>query len=157
MNVQRAEFIAVKGRPHGGWLARVALGICFVYLGLNKALSPTDFLKAVHQYDSLKNTLYLTWIAALLPWFEVFCGVALLVGFWIRGAAFGTFGMLLFFSAMVLQRALQIRGATGVGFCEIRFDCGCGNGEVLVCLKLMENAVLIFLAGMLSLRRFAVF
>jgi uncharacterized membrane protein YphA (DoxX/SURF4 family) len=157
MNFQPAESIAVIGRSNVGWLARVALGICFVYLGLNKALSPTDFLKAVHQYDGLDNTLYLTWIAAVLPWFEVFCGVALLVGFWIRGSAFVTFGMLLVFSAMVLHRALQIRGATGVGFCEIRFDCGCGNGEVLVCLKLMENSVLMFLAGMLSLRRFAVF
>lgn len=135
------------------WVARLALGVCFVYLGLNKAANPTDFLKAVHQYGWVDRSLYLTWIAALLPWLEVFCGVLLLAGFWVRGAAFAVFGMLVFFSGIILQRALGIHETTGLAFCEIRFDCGCGNGEVLVCRKLLENSVLVLLSGMLSIRR----
>ena len=136
-----------------GWLARLVLGICFVYLGLNKALNPTDFLKAVHQYGWVDQTLFLTWIAALLPWLEVFCGLLLLVGFWVRGAAFVVFGMLVFFSGIILHRALRIHETTGIDFCEIRFDCGCGNGAVLVCRKLVENALLTALSLALVLSR----
>jgi uncharacterized membrane protein YphA (DoxX/SURF4 family) len=129
------------------------LGICFVYLGLNKAWNPTDFLKAVHQYGWVDQTLFLTWIAALLPWLEVFCGLLLLVGFWLRGAAFVVFGMLVFFSGIILHRALRIHETTGIDFCEIRFDCGCGNGAVLVCRKLVENALLTALSLALVLSR----
>lgn len=136
-----------------GWVARWVLGICFVYLGLNKALNPTDFLKAVHQYGWVDQTLFLTWIAALLPWLEVFCGLLLLVGFWVRGAAFVVFGMLVFFSGIILHRALRIHETTGIDFCEIRFDCGCGNGAVLVCRKLVENALLTALSLALVLSR----
>jgi uncharacterized membrane protein YphA (DoxX/SURF4 family) len=140
-------------RSMTGWVARWVLGICFVYLGLNKAWNPTDFLKAVHQYGWVDQTLFLTWIAALLPWLEVFCGLLLLVGFWVRGAAFVVFGMLVFFSGIILHRALRIHETTGVDFCEIRFDCGCGNGAVLVCRKLVENALLTALSLALVLSR----
>lgn len=136
-----------------GWVARWVLGICFVYLGLNKAWNPTDFLKAVHQYGWVDRTLYLTWIAALLPWLEVFCGLLLLAGFWVRGAAFAVLGMLVFFSGIILHRALRIHETTGIDFCEIRFDCGCGNGAVLVCRKLVENALLTALSLALVLSR----
>jgi uncharacterized membrane protein YphA (DoxX/SURF4 family) len=136
-----------------GWVARWVLGICFVYLGLNKAWNPTDFLKAVHQYGWVDQTLFLTWIAAMLPWLEVFCGLLLLVGFWVRGAAFVVFGMLVFFSGIILHRALRIHETTGIDFCEIRFDCGCGNGAVLVCRKLVENALLTALSLALVLSR----
>jgi uncharacterized membrane protein YphA (DoxX/SURF4 family) len=140
-------------RSMTGWVARWVLGICFVYLGLNKAWNPTDFLKAVHQYGWVDQTLFLTWIAALLPWLEVFCGLLLLVGFWLRGAAFVVFGMLVFFSGIILHRALRIHETTGIDFCEIRFDCGCGNGAVLVCRKLVENALLTALSLALVLSR----
>ena len=135
------------------WLARLALGICFVHLGLNKALNPADFLKAVHQYGWVDQTQHLTWIAALLPWFEVFCGLLLVAGFWVRGTAFAAFGMLVFFSGIILHRALRIHETTGIDFFEIRFDCGCGNGAVFVALKLVENAVLTALALVLVLSR----
>ena len=142
MNSVLANPLTMNCRSMTGWLARLVLGICFVYLGLNKALNPTDFLKAVHQYGWVDRTLYLTWIAALLPWLEVFCGLLLLAGFWVRGAAFAVFGMLVFFSGIVLHRALRIQETTGIDFSEIRFDCGCGNGAVLVGRKLVENTVL---------------
>lgn len=135
------------------WLARLALGICFVHLGLNKALNPTDFLKAVHQYGWVDQTQHLTWIAALLPWFEVFCGLLLVAGVWVRGTAFAVFGMLVFFSGIILHRALRIHETTGIDFFEIRFDCGCGNGAVFVGLKLVENAVLTGLSLVLVLSR----
>lgn len=155
MNSVLANPLTMNCRSMTGCVARLVLGICFVYLGLNKALNPTDFLKAVHQYGWVDRTLYLTWIAALLPWLEVFCGLLLLAGFRVRGAAFAVFGMLVFFSGIILHRALRIHETTGIDFCEIRFDCGCGNGAVLVCRKLLENSALVLMSGMLSFRRSA--
>lgn len=141
------------GRRVTGWAPRCVLGVCFVYLGLNKALNPGDFLKAVHEYGFVEQSLHLTWIAALLPWFEVFCGVLLLMGIWVRGTAFSVLGMLLFFSALVLHRALRLHETSGIPFWEIRFDCGCGNGPVLVGRKLVENTVLAAMSLALVLSR----
>ena len=148
------------GLPNGSprsvirWVVRLILGLCFVSLGLNKAWHPADFLKAIHQYGWLEGSVSLTWITAWLPWFEVFCGLLLLVRIWARGSALVVFGMLLVFSAMILHRALRIQETSGIAFSQIRFDCGCGTGEVLVWRKLLENAVLAVLAATVFLRRF---
>jgi hypothetical protein len=44
----------------------------------------------------------------------------------------------------VCQTADQI-----VVYCAVKFDCGCGLGEVWICSKLAENCALIFLSGWL--------
>jgi hypothetical protein len=31
-------------------------------------------------------------------------------------------------------------------FCLVKFDCGCGAGEVFICNKLLENCLLVFVA-----------
>jgi hypothetical protein len=78
-----------------------------------------------------------------LPWFEVVCGLLLLGGIGVRGSALMLLVMLVPFSLIVLQRALAIQTAQAIPFCAIRFDCGCGAGEVIVCHKLLENAFFI--------------
>ena len=126
-----------------GWMARLALGVVFLRMGLEKAQHPDEFLKLLHAYGTLERLISLTWIAALLPWFEATCGVLLLLGWRVRGTLLLVAGMLGVFSLLVLHRALETRGATGLPLCAIRFDCGCGNGEVAVCRKLLENALLL--------------
>jgi hypothetical protein len=37
----------------------------------------------------------------------------------------------------------------GVSFCAVKFDCGCGAGEVFICHKLVENTVLLLMAAWL--------
>ena len=37
---------------------------------------------------------------------------------------------------------MALQAATGTPFCAIRFDCGCGTGEVVICPKLVENTLL---------------
>jgi hypothetical protein len=95
------------------------------------------------------GSFWLNLIAATLPWFEVFCGLLLLGGIAVRGSAFVLLLMLTPFTWIVLQRALAIHAADAIPFCTIRFDCGCGTGEVLICYKLVENALLIALCGVL--------
>jgi uncharacterized membrane protein YphA (DoxX/SURF4 family) len=127
------------------WLAGV-----FVFMGLHKALPhPEAFLKLVGQYELTTNPFLLNAIGAALPWFEVLCGLLLLAGVAVRGTALNIVVMLVPFTLMVLKRALVLAAASGKPFCAVKFDCGCGAGEVFICHKLVENTVLLLLAAWL--------
>ncbi|HYG35607.1 MAG TPA: MauE/DoxX family redox-associated membrane protein [Clostridia bacterium] len=137
------------GCDFAGVLARWLLGGVFISMGLSKALHPEAFLKLVRQYEMVSQPFLLNSIAATLPWFEVFCGLLLLCGVAVRGSALMLLAMLLPFTGVVLKRALEIAGSQNLPFCAVRFDCGCGNGEVIICHKLAENSFLILLACLL--------
>ena len=128
---------------------RILMGALFIYMGLSKALHPVAFLKLVRQYEMVSSPLLLNLIAAVLPWFEVFCGAVLVLGVATRGAALLTLGMLAPFTGLVARRALALQAAGGLPFCAVRFDCGCGAGEVYICHKLAENTLLMALAAAL--------
>jgi len=127
-------------------LARWVLGGLFIYMGLKKAMHPADFFNLVRQYDIVTSSFLLNSIAATLPWFETFCGLLLVAGIAVRGTAVMLLVMLIPFSLLVLKRALGIAAATSQPFCMVKFDCGCGMGEVFICHKLWENSILILLA-----------
>lgn len=142
----------IKNRP---WLdsiavlGRWALGVLFLYMGLKKALHPADFLNLVRQYDMVTQPWLLNSIAAALPWFEAFCGLLLLAGIAVRGAALMLLVMLIPFTLVVLRRALVLAATGHLPFCLVKFDCGCGMGEVFICNKLIENGLLILLSSWL--------
>ena len=140
---------------HGfvGVFARWILGMVFVYMGLHKAFHPVDFLKIVREYNMVESHVALNFIAAALPWFEVLCGVLLLGGIAVRGSALILIAMLIPFTLSVLTRAMSIHTANAIPFCAVRFDCGCGAGEVIICHKLLENAFLILLSALLLIGR----
>ena len=50
-------------------------------------MQPQEFLELIHEYNVVTNHVVLNSIASLLPWFEVFCGLLLLTGVAVRGAA----------------------------------------------------------------------
>jgi uncharacterized membrane protein YphA (DoxX/SURF4 family) len=129
-----------------GLLARWLLGGSFVYLGLAKALHPVDFLKLVRQYDLTQSAPVLDSIAALLPWFEVGCGLLLVAGVAVRGAALVSLLLLIPFTVVVWRRALALKAVLAIPLCAVKFDCGCGHGEEFFCRKLTENLVWIGLA-----------
>jgi len=127
------------------WLAGV-----FIVMGLHKALPhPQVFLGLVRQYHLVTSPILLNSIGAALPWFEVFCGVLLLAGVAVRGAALNSVVMLVPFTLVVLKEALRLAVAKGIPFCAVKFDCGCGAGEVFICHKLVENTVLLLLSAWL--------
>ena len=128
---------------------RWLLGLTFVYMGLNKALHPDLFLKLVRQYDLTSDPCFLNAIAAGLPWFEVFCGLLLLAGVAVRGAALMLLLMLMAFTPLVLHRALTLAAANAQHLCLVKFDCGCGAGEVFACNKLVENCLLMLVSAWL--------
>jgi uncharacterized membrane protein YphA (DoxX/SURF4 family) len=127
-------------------LARWLVGGFMIYMGLVKALDPVGFLKLVREYDLVQTPLLLNSIAAIVPWFETFCGLLLLAGVAVRGAALLLLAMLVPFTIIVLKRALALHAASTIAFCAVKFDCGCGMGEVYICHKLVENGLLILLS-----------
>jgi uncharacterized membrane protein YphA (DoxX/SURF4 family) len=127
-------------------LARWLLGALFIYMGTSKALHPEQFLKLLRQYEIAQTPLILNSVAAALPWFEAFCGLLLLAGIAVRGSALVVLAMLVPFTLLVLKRALAIHTAQAIPLCAVRFDCGCGSGEVWICGKLAENCLLICLS-----------
>jgi uncharacterized membrane protein YphA (DoxX/SURF4 family) len=129
-----------------GVASRWILALVFLYMGWTKAIHPEAFLKLVRQYDLTTNSLLLNSIAAALPWFEIFCGLLLLSGVAVRGSAVLLLLMLVPFTLLVFKRAWAISDLQHIAFCAVRFDCGCGTGEVLICRKLVENTLLIALA-----------
>ena len=96
--------------------------------------------------------MLLNLIGSTLPWFEAFCGLLLVLGVAVRGVALTLVLMLIPFTILVLKRALEIHGSSLIPFCAIRFDCGCGAGEVFICRKLTENALLVLLSVVLTCR-----
>jgi uncharacterized membrane protein YphA (DoxX/SURF4 family) len=144
---------------YAGVLSRWILGGLFIYMGLSKAMHPEAFLKLVRQYQLTDSPFLLNSIAAGLPWFEVFCGMLLLAGIAVRGTALMLLLMLVPFTFVVFKRALAIADLQHIALCAVRFDCGCGSGEVLICRKLVENGILMLLSCWLLSgrgRRFAV-
>ncbi len=98
------------------WTTRLAIGAVLVLAGIEKVLRPYEFLHAVYGYGILTELQGL-WVAAILPWFEMAVGVALLTGMapfpaWaVSSAMFATFAGALAWSTL--------RGVSG--------SCGCGG------------------------------
>lgn len=129
-------------------IARVLVGGWFIYLAINKLMDPIEFLKQVHEYGLVPDSMpiALNTIAIVLPFLEIACGLALITGSAIRGSAATIALMLVAFYPPLIIRALSIYHETGGAFCDVRFDCGCGTGEVFICSKLAENTVLLGLS-----------
>lgn len=145
----------------GGWLARLdatglpllaarlLVGGAFVVLALAKIRQPPgEFLKLIEQYGLLPHDppVFLNLAAVVIPWVELLCGLALLAGVMVRGAAALLALMLVAFTGAIVLRTLEIQQAQHLAFCAVRFDCGCGTGVVLICRKLAENAALLLLS-----------
>jgi uncharacterized membrane protein YphA (DoxX/SURF4 family) len=130
-------------------LARWVLGLLFIYMGWKKAMRPDQFLTLVQQYQLVSSPILLNSIAAALPWFETFCGLLLLAGIAVRGTALVLILMLAPFTVVIVKHGLLLAAAKGTSLCLIKFDCGCGMGEVFVCNKLVENCALMLLAAWL--------
>ncbi len=136
-------------------IARLLVGGWFIYLAINKLLDPIEFLKQVHEYGLVPDSMpiALNTIAIVLPFLEIACGLALITGSAVRGSAATIALMLVAFYPPLIVRALSIYHETGVAFCDVRFDCGCGTGEVFICSKLAENTVLLALSMLALLSR----
>jgi putative oxidoreductase len=94
-------------------LGLIIAGI-FIYAGAIKALDPVQFASDIDNYKILPWPISVA-LAFYLPWLEIFCGFALVVGLFYRGA-------LLIFTVLVLVFTLVTIAARVRG---LDITCGC--------------------------------
>ncbi|MGZ4966745.1 MAG: MauE/DoxX family redox-associated membrane protein [Chthoniobacterales bacterium] len=90
------------------------VGGIFIYSGVVKAIDPMRFANDIENYRLLAWPIGMRF-ALYLPWLEIFCGLALIVG-WMRSGAVAilTAAITVFIGLSIVTRA---RG--------INLDCGC--------------------------------
>lgn len=124
-------------------IARLAIGCYFIYTGIIKLEDPVLFLKQIKQYEMLPldPAYFLNGTAVILPWLELICGAALVLGVFVRGAGAMIAVMLAVFTPAIFLRAWAIHKTEGTDFMKIAFDCGCGTGEIIIWKKLILNSL----------------
>ena len=118
------------------------LGAVFVYAGAIKAWDPMAFANDISRISaSSRGTLGIQ-LAFYLPWLEIFCGLALIVGRLRTGATAILLGLTVIF--IVVSIAARVRG--------IDLKCGCfgsaGKGLSFTWHLVIDFAIL---AGLLGL------
>ena len=95
-------------------IARIVVGLVFIAAALPKLIDPPGFAKAIWAHG-----LFPAWslnpLALVLPWLELFCGVSLCLGFWMRAAALWVGALLLSFCLALSINLARHRPV----------DCGC--------------------------------
>jgi uncharacterized membrane protein YphA (DoxX/SURF4 family) len=95
-------------------IARLAIGVIFIASSISKLLQPYDFLASVYSYELVGSNIGVA-IAIVLSWLELFVGICLVGGIFVKGAILASIGMCAMFS-LVLASALW-RG--------LEISCGC--------------------------------
>jgi uncharacterized membrane protein YphA (DoxX/SURF4 family) len=100
--------------PYPDLLFRLILGLTFLYSCIHKIQHPDAFARIIYGYKILP-AFAINLLALTLPFFELICGLCLVLGLYPRSAAFITNLMMLIFIV-----AISYNMARG-----LRFDCGC--------------------------------
>lgn len=104
----------LAARPSWFWpILGAVVGAVFIYAGVLKALDPLHFAIDIQNFRILPWPLAVR-LAFYLPWLEILCGLALIVG-WLRSGAVTILGllMLIFLGATVAAKARGIDLACG--------------------------------------------
>jgi uncharacterized membrane protein YphA (DoxX/SURF4 family) len=93
---------------------QLALGVFFVVAALPKIVDPPSFAHMIYNYRIVPGAL-INVMALTMPWIELLCGLALILGIWKDGARAIIAAMLVVFIV-----AISINLARGNAI-----DCGC--------------------------------
>ena len=118
-------------------LARWLLGAIFIYASYHKFFSPAEFAKIIYGYDLLPHIL-INITAIVLPFVELFLGLALIIGIYPRSAA-------LIVNIMVLSFIIAISINLIRGH---EFDCGCFSiGTSASPTQILIRDIILFITG----------
>jgi uncharacterized membrane protein YphA (DoxX/SURF4 family) len=123
-------------------ICRLALGIIFLYAGIEKIIAPQEFAVAVYNYRLLPDWS-INMVAVILPWLEAFLAAGLITGIYVRGSAL--LSSLLFLVFAIALTTSLVRG--------LDISCGCFGGSIgnINWLYLVRDT------GLLSMSIFALF
>ena len=115
---------------------RLVVGGMFIWAGVSKIIDPLGFAQNIVNYRVFPEGISF-FLALVLPWIEVICGVFLILGIFRSASALLLSGFLVVF--LVLIATTLVRG--------IDIDCGCFgslSGKVDYTLILMDSILLFF-------------
>ena len=115
---------------------RLVVGGMFVWAGVSKIIDPLGFAQNIANHRVFPEGISF-FLALVLPWIEVICGVLLILGIFRSASALLLSGFLAVF--LVLSTVTILRG--------IDIDCGCFgslSGKVDYKLILMDSVLLFF-------------
>lgn len=150
--------VALRPRTRAGWsesvlllVVRVALGGVFLYAAWNKLIDPQYFAESVKAFGiiPLDRALHLAVLTTfLVPWTEVFTGLALVVGVRTRAAGLLLSAMLLVFTAAIVSAIVAGKKLECGCFGELSWPCA---GPVGAC-HVVRNAVLLVASLLIAWR-----
>jgi uncharacterized membrane protein YphA (DoxX/SURF4 family) len=114
----------------------------FIWAASVKLANPVKFLFSIKGFEVLPEHM-LEPLTFMVPWIELVCAAALLLGFWARPAAIVIGGMLLVFVGAILS--VLIRGMSVDCGCFGDFSFMCKPGAVGWC-NIGQNALLFAIA-----------
>lgn len=129
---------------------RFILAAVFIYAAFQKIGRPLAFGDEIRMYGILQSDPCVSITAIALPWIELFVGISLITGVFMRGAAFILVCLNAVFIIFVSMRTVETMEAEGIGFTRVYFDCGCGFGVVCAWRKILEDCLL-FVASFILL------
>ncbi|MGZ4975459.1 MAG: MauE/DoxX family redox-associated membrane protein [Limisphaerales bacterium] len=122
---------------------RWVLGVIFVWAAISKIAIVQDFFSSLAAYKLPLPVFFLQSVAIVLPWLELFCGLMLIAGLWLRAAASWVFLLCLAFVVCTGQ-------AWGRG---LNISCGCLNldflGDHPSLLAMLESVGFAFFRGLI--------
>ena len=124
---------------------RLLLAAIFIYAAVQKIGKPHAFADEIRNYGVVDYGPPLYIMAVVLPWIELFCGLSLVTGVAVRGAALFLVGLNAMFLVVIAKRTAGYV-SDGTPFMKVYFDCGCGFGAIYAWKKLLEDAVYLLLA-----------
>ena len=95
-------------------LPRFVVGFVFIFAAVGKIIDPISFATDIAGYQLFLASL-IPLIAAVIPWIELFCGIALVLNLKIHGAVLITGIMLISFCALILYAIIA----------GLDINCGC--------------------------------
>tara|TARA_B100000029_G_C17450741_1_gene914908 strand:+ start:404 stop:847 length:444 start_codon:yes stop_codon:yes gene_type:complete len=99
-------------------LARIVLGLVFIYASFDKIINPIEFSNSIDNYHItpiVLNNIF----GLVIPWIEFVLGICLLFGVFLDGAAFISIGLLYWFIFIISQAIFR----------GIDLHCGCFSSE----------------------------
>ncbi len=117
---------------------RLVLGFVFIYASIDKIAHPAEFAQAIYNYRMLPHWT-INFMALVMPWLELFCGILIAVGVFFRGSGL-MIGVMLGVFIIAISSAL-VRG--------LDISCGCfsvegGHG---VAVDLLIRDILMFMGA----------
>jgi putative oxidoreductase len=113
--------------------------VIFIASSIPKLFQPYDFLAGVYSYELVGAKLGVM-VAIMLPWLELFVGICLVGGVFVRGAILASMGMCAMFS-LALVSALW-RG--------LEISCGCfslADQNVISYLTVIRAVILLIVSA----------